>query len=77
MTHEDASKKVTLSIYGLTPLGKQIFTLGTFESHEIYLQNVGQVICEQGFNVSLACWKRLTETSGHCFDLKEICAKTV
>ena len=54
VTHEDASKKFTLKIYGLTPLGKQIFTLGTFKSHEIYLREVEQVICRQGFNVSLA-----------------------
>ena len=77
VTHEDASKKCTLKIYGLTPLGKEIFTLGTFESHEIYLQNVGQVICKQGFNVSLARWKQLTKTSGHPFEPQEICAKTV
>ena len=36
VTHEDASKKFILKIYGLTPLGKQVFTLGTFKSHEIY-----------------------------------------
>ena len=53
LTHEDASKKLKLKIYGLTPLGKQIFKLGSFTPHEIYLREIGQIICQQGFNVSL------------------------
>ena len=51
VTHEDASKTLRLRSYGLTSLGQQICELGSFESHEIYLRNMGQVICKQGFNV--------------------------
>ena len=75
VTHEDASKKLTLRSYGLTPLGQQIFKLGSFTSHQIYLQSVGQVICSQSFNVSLARWEQVTETSGRYFEPQEICAK--
>ena len=77
VTHEDASKKLKLAIYGLTPLGKQIFKLGSFTPHEIYLREIGQIICQQGFNVSLARWKDDTETSGRYFEPQEICAKAV
>ena len=77
VTHEDASKKLNLSCYGLTPLGQQIFKLGSFKSYEIYLRKVGQVICRQGFNVSLTRWEQVTETSGRYFELQEICAKAV
>ena len=77
VTHEDASKKFKLKIYGLTSLGQQIFKLGSFKSHEIYLRNVGQVICSQGFNVSLARWKQVTETAGRYYEPQEICIKSV
>ena len=77
VTHEDASKKATLDIYGLTSLGKQIFKLGSFESHELYLRNVGQFICRQGFNVSLARWKPVTEETGRYYEAQDICAKAV
>ena len=76
VTHEDASKELKLKIYGLTPLGKQIFKLGSFAPHEIYLREIGQIICQQGFNVSLARWDD-TETSGRYFKPQEICAKSV
>ena len=77
VTHEDASKKLTLAIYGLTSLGQQIFKLGSFKSHEIYLRSVGQAICKKGFNVSLARWVPVTETAGRYYDSQEICAKAV
>ena len=77
VTHEDASKTSTLAIYGLTSLGRQIFKLGSFKSHEIYLRKVGQVICSQGFNVSLARWEQVTEATGRYYESQEICAKAV
>ena len=77
VTNEDASKQLKLSVYGLTSLGQQIFKLGSFKSHEIYLRSVGQAICKQGFNVSLARWEQVTETAGRYFEPQEICAKAV
>ena len=75
VTHEDASEKLELKIYGLTSLGKQIFKLGIFEPHENYLRSVGQAICSQGFNVSLVYWEQITETKGRYFGEEKICAK--
>ena len=77
VTHEAANQTFKLVIYGLTSIGQQIFKLGSFKSHEIYLRKVGQAICSQGFNVSLARWEQVTETSGRYFAPQEICAKSV
>ena len=77
VSHEDASKKLTLQAYGLTSIGEQICELGSFESNEIYLRNVGQTICKQGFDVSLARWEQVTEKAGRYFEPQEICTRTV
>ena len=77
VTREDSSKNMTLPIYGLTSLGQQVFKLGSFKSHEIYLRSVGQAICRQGFNVSLARWVPVTEIAGRYYEPQEICAKAV
>ena len=77
VTHEDASKKISLEVYPLTLLGQQILKLGSFEAHEIYLRSVGEAICHQGFKVHIARWKQVTEEIGHYFEPEEICAETV
>ena len=77
VTHEDASKEISLEIYTLTLLGQQILELGSFEAHEIYLRSVGQAICHQDFNVHIARWKQVTEKVGRYSEPEEICAKTV
>ena len=77
VTHEDASKQLVLKAYGLTSIGQQICKLGSFESHEIYLRNVGQAICKQGFHVSLARWEQVTEKAGRYYEAQEICGKAV
>ena len=77
VTHENASKKISLEIYTLTLLGQQILKLGSFEAHEIYLRSVGQAICRQGFKVHIARWEQVTEETGRYFEPEEICAKTV
>ena len=77
VTHEDGSKKFTLQVYGLTSIGQQVFKLGSFKSNEVYLRNVGQVICSQGLNVSLVRWEQVTETEGRYYEAQELCAKAV
>ena len=77
VAHEDTSQKLTLEIYGLTSIGRQIFKLGSFKPHEIYLRNVGQAICRKGFNVSLGRWEQVTETKERYYELQELCAKAV
>ena len=77
VTHENASKEISLKVYTLTLLGQQILKLGSFEAHEIYLRSVGQAICRQGFKVHIARWEQVTEKAGRYFEPEEICAKTV
>ena len=72
VTHEDASKKIKLKVYCLTLLGKQIFRLGSFEPHEIYLQSVGQDIRSQGFKVLIGRCEQVTEERGRYFEAREL-----
>ena len=72
VTHEDASKTITLAVYLLTSVGKEISRLGSFESHEIYLRSVGQDIRSQGFKVIIGRWEQVTEEKGRCFESQEL-----
>lgn len=72
ITHEDSKKKLTWRGYHLTELGKQIFKLGSFESHEAYLLSIAKQIRSQGFEVQIARWRQLSETSGRYYDVQEI-----
>ena len=72
VTHEDASKKISLEIYTLTLLGEQILELGSFKPHEVYLRSVGQTICRQGFKVHIARWEQVTEKMGDYFEPEEL-----
>ena len=72
VTHEDPSKEITFRVYLLTELGKQIFKLGSFESHETYLLSIGKHIRSQGFEVGIARWRQLSETQGRYYNVQEI-----
>ena len=72
VTHEDASKEISLEVYTLTLLGQQILKLGSFKPHEVYLRSVGQAICRQGFKVHIARWEKVTEITGRYFEPQEL-----
>ena len=72
VTHEDASKEITLRVYKLTLLGREILKLGSFESHEVYLRSVGQAICSQGFKVHIARREQVTEKTERYFEPQEL-----
>ncbi len=62
--HEDNSKKLSLNSYGLSSLGKQIVSLGNFESNQEYLTSIGKKIVAQGFEVQLGDWISVDENHG-------------
>ena len=72
VTHEDASKKISLDVYTLTLLGQQILELGSFKPHESYLRSVGQTICRQDFKVLIARWEKCNEITGRYFEPQEL-----
>lgn len=66
--HEDATKTLTLQVYLLTEIGKQILGLGTFEPDVEYLNLVGKHIITKGFKVKLCDWRQLSENKGRYFN---------
>ena len=51
VTHSDTTKQFSVPSYQLTALGRQILNLGFFEPNDKYLQSLGTVIKNQGFDV--------------------------
>lgn len=72
VTDDDPSKQITLKVYQLTAIGRQIIRLGTFEPHDGYLRAVGQAIQGQGFKVQVGRWQQMTDTQGRCFDAEDL-----
>ncbi|MXY70892.1 MAG: DUF2806 domain-containing protein [Acidobacteriia bacterium] len=70
--HEDAKKTVNLGAYAVTPIGREVLGLGAFQPNEAHLRGVGEAIKRQGFEVLLARWTQLTETSGQYSDPEEL-----
>jgi hypothetical protein len=60
--HNDATKQLSLNIYILTAIGRQIVGLGKFEPHIDYLTKIGEAIHAQGFDVTLGDFIKLSET---------------
>ena len=72
MENEDKNKKLSLSSYGLTNLGKQILTLGQFDFNQEYLTSIGKRFAAQGFNVQLGDWTQMDESRGRLSNLVAI-----
>ena len=70
--HDDPSKLLTLSVYLVTIIGAQLFSLGSFQPNSEYLRLIGKEIISQGFTVQLADWKQLTETQGNYYNQSKI-----
>lgn len=54
VTHEEASKTISVPAYPLTELGRQIVRLGSFEPNIPYLRKLGSKAAGDGFTVLLA-----------------------
>ncbi len=72
ITHEDPNKKITLKVYRLTSLGREILKLGAFKPNEPYIRKLGQAIRDQGFKVTLARYQQITENEGRYLDAEEL-----
>ena len=68
----DASKILSLEVYRLTDVGRQVLSLGSFEPDLVYLQAIGKAIAAQGFEVQFADWKQETESQGRYFNAVRI-----
>ncbi len=64
ITHEDANRKLTLSCYGLSSIGKEVLTLGSFNPNEEYLISLGRKFVNGGYKVELGDWVQIDENHG-------------
>ncbi len=62
--HDDQNKQLSLPVYKLTAVCRQLLSLGSFEPNLDYLRLAGKEIVKQGFTVRLATWVQLTEDKG-------------
>ncbi len=65
VTHPQKDRIARLPAYQVTRLGREVLQLGTFEPHLEYLRMVGSMIKQDGFDVLLTTYTRLTENSIH------------
>jgi len=70
--HDDPSRKLSVDVYSLTQVGVQLLGLGNFEPDLEYLRRIGKAIAAQGFEVSLAKWRQLSEDEGGYFNEEPI-----
>lgn len=68
VTHPDPTKQISLGILNVTDIGRQILSLGTFESNDAYLQHIGQAILKQGFDVTIGQYRQVSETQIQIFN---------
>lgn len=77
ITHEDATKKITIKAYGITTLGKQVLSLGSFNNNEEYLISIGEKIIKDGFEVKIGDWQQIDDGHGRIFNTAEIAEKNI
>jgi hypothetical protein len=53
VVHEDVNRKLSMPIYGVTKIGREILSLGWKKADESYLRSVAERIKAQGFNVQI------------------------
>lgn len=61
---DDPAKVLSLEIYLLTGVGRQLLGLGSFPPNVDYLRLAGKEIVKKGFRVKLADWVPVTENEG-------------
>lgn len=64
VSHEDATKTLSLSGIMLTAIGQQIMKLGSFKTNQRYLERIGWHIINEGFEVSIADFVRQPKNEG-------------
>lgn len=71
--HDDRTTVLTLPVYEVTPIGRQVIALGVAQTNLSYLRSVGQAICKQGYRVQLVRYVRDSATSYRYFDPEPLC----
>lgn len=70
--HEDASEAFKLKVYLVTSLGRQVLSLGSFEPDEEYLRLIGKELVKKGFSVTLADYRKISDTHFQPFNAQVV-----
>lgn len=70
--NSDPKKNISLECYGLTNIGKEIFSLGIFELNIDYFIEIAKKIKSHDFEVSIADFVPITRSEGRYFNAKKI-----
>lgn len=70
--HESVQKKATFSSYKVTRLGCEVLRLGVFPMTADYLEQIGNIAKQQGFEVVLADWVQMNKGSGQYFNPRKL-----
>lgn len=57
LTHDDPKKTFELPVYGITAVGRDLLSLGSFSPNEDYLVALGQLLKGNGFSVQICDYK--------------------
>ncbi|MBU1188842.1 MAG: DUF2806 domain-containing protein [Gammaproteobacteria bacterium] len=72
VTHADVEKKLELSSYGLSSVGEEILSLGSFQPNQEYLVSIANKFVNKGFTVKLCDWTKVDEKRGRISNAVEI-----
>lgn len=73
--HADPSKHLKLPVYKVTPIGREVLSLGVAQPDAAYLKHVGESICKLGFEVSIGRYFRITKDHVNFFEDTPLCPR--
>jgi hypothetical protein len=68
--HDRVDKELKYYFYKVTRLGREVLSLGVFPINEAYLEQIGFVIKNQGFQVSLGDFEQENEENGRYYNMR-------
>jgi len=73
--HAEPTKQLKLSVYKVTPIGREVLSLGVAEPDMAYLKHIGESICKLGFDVSIGRYFHIAKDQVRFFEDTQICPK--
>jgi hypothetical protein len=71
----DPTKQLKLPVYKITPIGREVLSLGVVQPDSAYLRYVGESICKLGFEVSIGRYFNITKDQIRFFEDTPLCPK--
>lgn len=72
VTHADVSRTLTLPIYSVTKIGREVLNLGWKRADEAYLQLLAERIKEMGFDIQIGDYETVNDSMINLSNMKDI-----